>query len=476
MGGMHVVVIGAGVAGVSAAYELAGRGVDVTVLEGADRVGGKLRVSRVGGLAVDEGAEMFLVRVPEAVDLVTRLGLADRVVHPVTTSAGVYVGGAARPLPAGTVMGVPADPESVRGVLGAAGVAAARAELAAPGEPLTGDVAVGELVAARLGRSFVDNLVDPLLGGVYAGRADLLSLGATVPGLYAALQQVPSLVRAAAAATGQPPPSVTGGPAADASRPLGSPPGNPVFGTLPDGLGTLPEAVLAASGAKLHLGLPARELHRTPTGFRVVAGPVPAPTVLAADAVVVAIPANKAAPLLRGVAPAAATDLAAIEYASMAVVTLVFEGVPLPAGSGLLVPATAGRAVKALTYSSTKWAHLSRARVVRASLGRFGEAAVLRRDDPDLVDLVRTDLAALTGVHAEPVDTRVTRWGGGLPQYAVGHLDRVRRVRAAVAAVPGLAVCGAAYEGVGVPACIRGARAAVAQVLDGYQVAAQSQV
>jgi protoporphyrinogen/coproporphyrinogen III oxidase len=476
---MHVVVIGAGIAGLSAAYELRRRVPDarVTVLEGADRVGGKLRVSEVGGMPVDEGAEMFLVRVPEAVRLVAELGLAGSVVHPVTTAAGVYVDGAPAPLPAGTVMGVPARPEAVRGVLGEAGVRAAAAEPGLPGEPLTGDVAVGEYVARRLGRPFVDRLVDPLLGGVYAGRADLLSLRATVPALYAALRETPSLLEAAAKAAPQPPPSLTGGPGADAQA-LDSPRGNPVFGTLPDGLGSLPPAVLAASGADLRLRLPAREIRRTENGFRVVAGPVPDPTHLDADAVIVAVPANKAAPLLRLVAPNAAAELAAIEYASMAIVTLAYRGIQTPAASGLLVPATAGRTIKALTYSSTKWAHLNTAgsAVIRASIGRYGEAITLQRDDPDLVDAVRADLAALTGIAADPIATRVTRWGGGLPQYAVGHVDRVARIRHEVSAVPGLAVCGAAYEGVGVPACIRSALAAVAQVLDGDPHGAQSTV
>ena len=521
---MHAVVIGAGIAGLTAAYEL-GRapGVEVTVLEGATRIGGKLRVSQVGGLPVDEGAEMFLVRVPEAVDLVAELGLSGGVVHPVTTSAGVYVDGAPRPLPAGTLMGVPARPASVRAVLGEAGVRSATDEPGIPGDPLAEDVAVGAYVARRLGRPFVDRLVDPLLGGVYAGRAELLSLQATVPTLYAELRRTPSLVEAAARATSQPPPSMTGGPGADTqavtpepanpqppgtqttagtragtgmagngdtgsgpggagngdTEALGSPPGNPVFGTLPGGLGTLPGAVLAASGATLRLGLPAREIHRTPTGFRIVAGPVPTPTELTADAVVVAVPATKAAPLLRAAAPAASAELAGIEYASMAVLTLVLARADLPAGSGMLVPATEGFAVKALTYSSAKWAHLAGGPhvVVRASVGRYGEPEALQRSDEDLVDAVRADLATLTGMtDAALVEARVTRWGGGLPQYAVGHVDRVRRIRAAVAAVPGLAVCGAAYEGVGVPACIRSGRSAAAQVLAGTARAAQSKV
>jgi oxygen-dependent protoporphyrinogen oxidase len=300
---------------------------------------------------------------------------------------------------------------------------------------------------------------------VYAGRADLLSLQATVPALFAALREDPSLVRAAArAAAGPAPPPATGTPATSAAVP-GAPAG-PVFGTLPRGLGTLPAAVLAASGAQLRLRLPVREIHRTAAGFRLVAGPVPDPTYLEADAVVVAAPANKAGPMLRTVAPAAAAELAGIEYAGMAVVTVVYPDAALPPGSGLLVPAVEGRTVKALTYSSAKWAHLAGGpSVLRASVGRYGEPAALHRDDADLVALVLAEVAALTGVAAPPLATRVTRWGGGLPQYAVGHVDRVRRIRAAVAAVPGLALCGAAYEGVGVPACVRSAHTAVTGVL-----------
>jgi protoporphyrinogen/coproporphyrinogen III oxidase len=473
---VHVVVVGAGIAGLAAAHELRRRAphLRVTVVEGAGRIGGKLNVSDVGGRPVDEGAEMFLVRVPEAVQLLDRLGLAGQVVHPATTAAGVVVAGTPRPLPAGTVMGVPARAEAVRGVLGDAAARAVAGEPDLPGEPLAADVPVGAYVRQRLGAVFVDRLVDPLLGGVYAGRADLLSLQATVPALFAALRQQPSLVRAAAAA----------------QRPDA---GGPVFGTLPQGLGTLPAAVLAGSGAQLLLRCSVREIHRTAGGFRLVAGPVPDPTYLAADAVVVAAPAGKAGAMLRTVAPAAATELSGIDYASMAIVTVAYPpgtppppaAAPLPgssrpagpapdeagvagppAGSGLLVPAVEGRAVKALTYSSAKWAHLSAGPLVlRASVGRYGEAGVLHRDDADLVGLVLAEVAALAGISAPPLATRVTRWGGALPQYAVGHTDRVRRIQAAVAAVPGLAVCGAAYEGVGVPACIRSAHTAVGQVL-----------
>lgn len=453
-------VVGAGIAGLAAAYALrrdAPAGTEVLVVDGATRLGGKLQVSPVAGLAVDEGAEAMLARAPEGVGLATEAGLAGELTHPATTVASVVVDGVARSLPAGTVMGVPGDVEMVRasGVLSEDTLARVATEPDRPALRLADgeDVAVGELVASRFGRQVVDRLVDPLLGGVYAGRADLLSLRATVPALAHALATNGSLLHAAQAA--------------GAGAPRGS---GPVFATLRGGLGTLPDAVARAAGVHVRLGLPVREITRTANGFRLAAGPVPRPTYLDADAVVVAVPAHKAATMLSDVAPWAAAELRAVEYASVAIVTLAYPASAagaLPQRSGLLVPASEHRAVKALTFSSRKWAHLSDGEhvVLRGSVGRYGDERVLHRDDGDLVDLVAGEVAGLAGITERPVDARVTRWGGALPQYAPGHLDRVRRVRAAVETVPGLAVCGAAYEGVGVPACIRTGEKAAAQVL-----------
>jgi oxygen-dependent protoporphyrinogen oxidase len=300
-----------------------------------------------------------------------------------------------------------------------------------------------------LGREVVDRLVDPLLGGVYAGRADVLSLQATIPALARALRLRGSVVAAARAAV--------------AAAPRGD---GPVFATLRAGLGTLPQAVAAASGADIRLGLTVREVIRTEHGFQLLTGPVPATTVLDADAVIVAVPAPKATRMLAGVAPRAAYELSRIEYASTALVTLAYPDTAFPAGSGALVPASEGFAVKALTYSSQKWGHLAGDNaIVRASIGRHGDTSALQADDDELVSRTRVEIAKITGVDVLPVEHRVTRWGGALPQYAVGHLDRVRRIRADIEQVPGLEVCGAAYEGVGVPACIRTGQQAAAGVL-----------
>jgi oxygen-dependent protoporphyrinogen oxidase len=250
------------------------------------------------------------------------------------------------------------------------------------------------------------------------------------------------------------------------------PDAGPVFASVAGGLGLLPEAVAAACGADIRLRLPIRRVERAAGGFRLVGGPVPDPVTIVADAVIVALPASKSAGLLADLTPWAAHELAAVEYASVSIVTLAYPAAATAGlrGAGLLVPSGEGRAVKAVTYSSAKWDHLAPgagrdAAIIRASVGRHGEARVLQREDADLLRLVAGEVAALTGVRGAPLAGRVSRWGGALPQYAPGHLERVRRIRADVARVPGLAVCGAAFDGVGVPACIRSGTAAAAEVL-----------
>lgn len=277
-----------------------------------------------------------------------------------------------------------------------------------------------------------------------------------------------------------------------------------MFTTLAGGLGTLPPVLAAASGAVVQTRAMVRELARVPGGWRLTVGSGHAPQWLDADAVILALPARPASRLLRGAdgpgAAGAAAALGEISYASLAIVTLAYpvSAFPVPlTGSGYLVPAVDGRPVKAVTFSTVKWPHLLRSpdpvagsaarpgeqdrpgepdrgagsalHVVRCSLGRSGDEAVLQRDDADLAALAAADLAAATGVTGAPVDSRISRWGGGLPQYTVGHLDRVRRIRAGVAALPGVAVCGAAYDGVGIPACIASARLAADQLLGHFR-------
>jgi oxygen-dependent protoporphyrinogen oxidase len=476
-GPRRVAVVGAGISGLAAAWRLAAgpQAVQVTVLESGGQVGGKLRLGEVGGLVVDVGAEAMLARRPEAVGLVREIGLGEALVHPATTAAGVVRDGTVRPLPPGTVMGVPTDPTRLSGVLTAEEIARVVDEPNRPAAPLEADVDVATWVAGRVGRAVVDRLVEPLLGGVYAGRASRLSLQATVPQLWALARQggsvLAGLARFAPPAPAPPSPS----PGSDGTTPAPARPPAPFFAGVRGGVGRLPLELagqLAARGVDVRTGTTVRDLQRTSDGgWRLVLGPADRPEVLDVDAVVLAVPPSPAARLLHAVCPAAAALLAEVETAGMAVVAMlvprdVMDGVP---GSGVLVPPVEGRSVKAATFSSAKWGWTDELDpelvVVRASLGRLGEDAVLQRDDDDLVAVSAADLSDLLGRPLRPVASVVTRWVGSLPQYAVGHVDRVTRVREAVAAVPGLAVCGATYDGVGIAACIASADRAVEQLL-----------
>ncbi|WP_416954216.1 protoporphyrinogen oxidase [Nocardioides sp. T5] len=444
--GWDAVVVGGGVAGLVAARGLAAAGRDVLLLEGSPHIGGKLRSAEVAGLTVDVGAEAMLARRPEGLALAEEVGAA--VVHPTPATSAVWSRGALRAMPR-SLMGVPFDLDQLAasGLLSPEGLARAGAETDAP---VDDDVSVGDLVAARLGDELVDRLVEPLLGGVYAGHARRISAAAAVPQLLAMARRGSLLELAAAVPTST----------------------APVFASLPGGMGRLPGLVVDGGGFEVRTSATVRALRRTSTGWALTVGPTTSAETIEADAVVLATPAAATARLLGEVLPDAAAELAAVEAASVAVVTLAFRAQDVPDTlfdrSGFLVPPVERRTIKASTFSFAKWAWVRDLDpdvvVLRTSLGRHREEATLQAGDEGLVRVSLADLAALAGITARPVDTHVQRWGGALPQYGVGHLERVARIRAAVGGQPGLAVCGAAYDGVGIPAVIGSARQAVASV------------
>jgi protoporphyrinogen/coproporphyrinogen III oxidase len=452
---MRVVVVGGGISGLAAAYRLVEAGIDVVLVEQGHQLGGKLRTGDIAGGPVDLGAEAFAVRDPAgrpsaAVELVHAVGLADALVYPAIQRAALAIGDELRPMPGGTLMGVPGD----LGLLDR--VAAADPDRDHDGgRPLLGpdeDVAVGKLVRNRLGDEVADRLVDPMLGGVYAGRADDLSLATTMPALAGTCRTEHTLTGAVQAAL--------------RNRPAG---GGPIFGTLVGGVGRLVSAVEERlKPADIRLGLPVRSIGPSGLRWMVTVGSTRDPATIEADGVILAAPAIPAARLLSDVDSVAAGLVGVLDYASVALVTLALPGVELPGLSGFLVPATEGYAVKAATFFDRKWAHLRWPghAVLRVSLGRYGEAHVLQRDDRDLAALAHAELGRLLDMPLpEPADTVVQRWGGALPQYTPGHLDRVAAARAALPAT--VAVAGAAYDGVGIPACIQSGWAAAAGVVQG---------
>ena len=438
----RVAVVGGGIAGLSAAFDLAEAGCQVTVLESSDRVGGKVRAGEIDGLRIDLGAESILARRPEGLDLMSDIGLTS-LEHPLTTSASIWTRGQLRTMPR-TVMGVPGDLDA----LVASGIVAQTPEPRAVPMP-DHDVSVASFVAQRMGREVLDRLVEPLLGGVYAGHADRLSLRATAPQIEALGAD---LVAGAEASIAQP-------------RSDG-----PVFVAPTGGVGRLPRSIVQAGSFDVQVDTTVRSIQRHGDGWRLVAGPTTDVREIDVDAVVVATPAPAAARLLSEASPAAAFALAGVDYASMAIVTFVIEGRPPVDGSGFLVPPVDGTTIKAATWSTNKWGwsrdEAQGHSIVRTSIGRAGETLLLQSDDLTLIEKATADLRSATSDGlGRVIAARVHRWGGALPQYEVGHLDLVATVEADVAQVRGLEVCGAAYRGVGIPAVIGSGRAAAARLL-----------
>ncbi|GAA1902895.1 protoporphyrinogen oxidase [Streptomyces durmitorensis] len=465
-----MIVIGGGISGLAAAWELRGK-AEVTVLEAGDRVGGKLRTGSLAGTPVDEGAESVMALRPEAVRLAEEVGLGDSLCDPAPAPVTFWTRDALRPLPAGHVMGIPADPAALNGtgLLSAEGLARLAQEEAIPASPaLTdgGDISIAGYLVPRIGQEAVDRLVEPLLGGIYAGRTDQLSLRSAMPFLAPVAASGDSLLATlrrrrdsqGAASSQGPRPSVVRG--------------------IVGGTGRLPRAVAAASGARVLTHSTALALERTPGNctpgnrWRVHAATGHGPATLDADALIVALPAPAAATLLGPHSPAARAELDTVRYAGSAVLTMAFTRTrpgPAPDLNGFLVPPVDGRTIKAATVLSHKWAwqrdEAPSRLILRASVGRVGEEHLLDLDDRHLTALATAELTAAIGPLGSLLASKVTRWPQGLPQYEVGHADRVAAVREAIGKLPGVELCGALYEGVGVAACVATGRAAAERVL-----------
>ncbi len=445
----RVAVLGAGITGLAAAWELERAGVDVVVFEAASRVGGKVVSSEVPGLpfVLDDGADAFLARVPDALELCAEIGL-DQLVHPASSQAYVYARDALRPLPKGQLLGLPTDLDELArtGLVSDDGLAIVRRDLDATWAPPGEDVSVGALVRARLGDEVCDHLVEPLLGGINAGEADRLSAAATAPQIWACASQPGSIVEAAArmriAATS------TG----------------PVFAAPADGMGAIPVRLAERLRGEIRGGHPVATLQVRPDAVTVDGESF--------DAAVVTLPAHAAHPLLAAAAPEAAALLARIDFASVVMVTVVADARtvdhPLD-GSGFVVARSAGTSITACSWGSSKWAHWNDGDhvVFRASLGHDADPTPwCDLDDRHLVETVLGDLRTTMGVAIDPVGTRVGRWPRSFPQYRPGHLDLVADVHAAAAAAGPLALAGASLGGIGVPACIRQGRAAARALLN----------
>ncbi len=442
-----VVVVGGGITGLAAAFEAATRGARVTVLEAGGRFGGNIWTPEFEGRPVDAAADMFLARVPWALDLVTELGLTDELVSPAANAAWIWARGRARRLPQGLVLGVPTSIPAVArsGILGPLALARAGLDLVRPRYPRRNadDIAVGELIRHRFGRAVNGYLVDPLLGGINAGHTDTLSLAAAVPQLVDGLTGHRSVLVGLRSHLATNPPD----------------PSRPVFHSFRGGMGRLVEALverLESMGVELVANTPVATLSEVASS---------------ADGVVVALPAHAAAALVRTSAPRAADLLATIDAASVAVVLADYDADAVPMhldGSGLLVPSPEGRRISAVSWASSKWPTIARdgRATFRISVGRDGDDLATKLDDERLLAIVGSELRSLMGIVAEPLATRVLRWPRAFPQYRPGHLRLVDTIeRTLMDEARHVRVAGASYRGLGIPACIRQGRDAAASLL-----------
>ncbi len=444
--GRRVAVIGGGIAGLVAARTLTSAGAQVTVLEAGPSLGGQIRTVPFAGRQVDVGAEALHRAAPQVGRLIAELGLEHEVVDARPGTAWIWTSRGLRRLPAGVGPGGPTrlGPVLRANVLSPAGLARAALEPLVPRTSVDPDLGVGPYLARRFGPEVRDRLVDPVLGSLHAGDVDRLSLHAAAPHLAAVARTHRSLLLAhRARRNGQ----------------------APTFATFRNGLVTLVDALVEAPTMTIHRSAPVTAIAAEHGCYRVeVAGR----TALEVDAVIIAVPAQAAIPLLEGLAPRAATELAALRATSVATVLAAYpraavEGLPAFAGTGLLVPSSEGRSLKAATFLSRKWDHLATPDrfLVRLSAGRAGGPPLDEVGDDQLVERLHDDLAAATGVRSAPALTRVERWPGAMAQLTVGHPTRLGAIRDAIAAHPGVAVAGGPYDGIGLAACITsGQRAA----------------
>jgi protoporphyrinogen/coproporphyrinogen III oxidase len=453
----HVVIVGGGISGLATAHYIhthLGDDVQLTLVEGGSQLGGKVANQQFSGHLVDTGPDALLVRAPVMAALLEDLGLGKEIVAPAALGAHVWSRGKLRRLPTGTLFGIPDRlvPLIRSGLMSPTGLARAALDLVLPRRPsTTSDPSIADLVIPRLGTQVFDRLVEPLLGGVHAGRAAELSAQSTVPDIVGLARKNRSLYLGLRKMRRHAPPST----------------GAPVLVTLTGGLGQLVESLVARlAGDDLRLETAVSGLEREGTGYRVDLADGQS---IAADAVVLATPAFVTAKLLADLAPESAPALAEIPYVDVATIWLSYPrsavGRPLD-GTGFLVPPEEGKFLVGCTWSSAKWPHLADENVVliRCMVGRRGDRRWLEMDDETIVGRVHDELVEAMGLTAGPDYQSIQRWPQAMPQYLVGHQGRLDALDTATQHLPGLHLTGAAYRGVGIASCVADAKRTAQEV------------
>ncbi len=432
---MKVVVVGGGIAGLAAARRLEALAPDaeIVLVERSERLGGKLLTEREDGFVVEGAADSFLSRKPRGVGLAEELGLELVGRRPENAGSFVRRGAELHPLPEGLTGMIPTDLAALErsALLSKGGKRRLAAEAELPAAPPDGDESLASFISRRLGREAYDRLVEPLLTGIYGGDGEQLSLQATFPQLRALELEHGSLLRGLASAA---PPAAA----------------LPPFVSFRNGMATLVERLAGAlERTRVVIGRAAVRLN---AGHEVV---LDDGARVGGGGVVLALPAFEVAELTVGLDPELAAVHSEIPYASSAIVTLALRGEHDLGGYGYVIPRGEGTDALACTWSSSKWEHRASPgfALIRVYLGRFGGRDITADSDDALVAAAREELR-LTGLDGEPERTWVHRWPRGMPQYVLGHPERLERIEAALTRHPGLALAGAAYRGVGIPDCI----------------------
>jgi oxygen-dependent protoporphyrinogen oxidase len=465
----RIAVIGAGITGLSSALRLhvVNPDLEVHIFERDSQPGGKLRTERVNGFTIEQGPDAFLSSKPGGVDLSERLGLQPRMVAPVPENRGSFIlqRGKLQPLPQGLSGLVPGDIRQMFGspLISPAGKARLAMEYFIPPRKGTSDESIASFMTRRFGQETWERMVEPLLTGIYAGHGDQLSLGATFPNLRA-LERTHGGILKGAAATRK-----------EVAQRKGQPEPRKGFLSFDDGMAVLIEAAVdkaQANGTQIHLGAGCTGIVRNEEArtFTVTIEEQGATRTETFDGVVVAVPAWVAAPLIREVAPVASETLASIEHSPSGLIAVAFPESQLTRplkGYGYVVPRVEGRNVTAMTWVSSKWPNRAPAGqvLVRVFVGRAGREEVLQNDDDGLVSVALAELRDVLGLSVSPSLTRVQRWNKAMPQYTMGHLDRVDRIVSSIAHIPGIEIAGNMLRGVGIPDSITSGETAASNLL-----------
>jgi protoporphyrinogen/coproporphyrinogen III oxidase len=462
----HILVAGGGISGLTAALELHDRGADVTLVEASDRFGGILRTERIDELLVDAGPDSFLSTKPEGIQLVQRLGLEHRLINTRSDGGGTFIlrKGKLVPLPEGITLLVPTQFRAIARtpLLTPRGKARLLMDYVIPRGSAYSDESVGSFVRRRMGRQAFENMAEPLLSGIYAGDASKLSLTSTFPRLRDVEREHGSIIRGAIAQR-----KAMRARAYNQAARSYTP-----FVSLGNGLGELIGALVAAlETCDLRQGTALTAISPVDRGYR---AELSDGTVTTVDGVLLTTPAPVSASLLEGESASLAATLREIPYVSSSTVSMAFNEADVggkQGGRGFVIPRVEGRSLTAVTWTSNKFAGRTPEGValLRGFVGRAGQEENAFLPDDALIDLVRRELASITGITAEPIMARTFRWPNAMPQYNVGHQARLDRIDRELAAFPGIGLTGSAYRGVGIPDCIRNARLQAAALLERLQ-------